>query len=64
MARTVNADTEGKPTRSVYSRERKWARKQTNRKARGRAREALATMTDPDAIVIDRNPSTGGWITH
>lgn len=54
-------DTE---TRSFYSRERKWARKSTNRKNRNATREALRTIDDPDTVIVERPPSTGGWITH
>lgn len=51
-------------TRSVWARERKWARKMTNRKARNRAAQALRTIDDPDELVIDRSPRTEGWITY
>lgn len=72
MARSVNAYTgdNGKPdhdkpgVRRWYQRECPPVKRYTKRKARGRAREALRTMTDPDDLVIDRNLSTGGWITH
>lgn len=60
-----NLDPEQRPeVRSFWARERKWARKQTNRAARNAADEKLRTMTDPEDVVIDDNPSTGGWITH
>lgn len=50
--------------RSWANREARWARKQTNRKARNRTREILATTVDHDAMVDPRPVSTSGWITH
>lgn len=73
MSRTIRKATgrEGridyaKPgVRSYYSRERKWARKQTNRTNRNRAATLLRNRrADHDDLVIPDPPSTGGWISH
>ena len=61
MARTTRR-TEN--VRSYYSREAKWARKMTNRKARNQTNEVLRAVTDLDAMLDPRPRSTGGWITH
>ncbi len=62
MARTVRIDPNNR--RSWASVEKKWARKQTNRLARVKARQALRTEQDFDSLVLAENPSTSGWVTH
>lgn len=71
MARTIKKGYNSKgnivhdgTTRAWFSRERKWARKQTNRKARGIEAEAMRTFADPEDTVLPKRPSTGGWISH
>lgn len=71
MARTVKKGYDDKgnlvfdgTTRPYYSRERKWARKSTNRKNRNVTKETLRTITDFEEVVVVDPPSTGGWITH
>ena len=53
-----------KGVRSLYAREKKWARKQTNRKARNQTVEVLHVTEDYDEMIDPRPRSTGGWITH
>lgn len=72
MARTIRKTTgrDGRidysapGVRPYWSRERKWARKSTNRKNRNRTDEVLRTITDPEDVMVDRPVSTGGWISH
>lgn len=62
--RDGHIDFELKGVRSFYSREAKWARKMTNRRARHAGNAALRDSVDFDAMADMRNRSTGGWITH